>query len=235
MEVRWIDITGSTNRYVREEAGVSLAPMTLVAAREQTAARGQRGNSWESAPGENLTFSFYFLPRDIKASSQFAISEAVALAMVATLREYGIEAKVKWPNDIYVVSKKIAGILIENSILGSALSRSIVGVGLNVNQTEFVSDAPNPISMKMLTGKQYDLDEIASVLASNFECYLAMPTTHHDEYMRVLWRGDGREYSFRETASADVFMASIEGVEPTGHLLLSGARRYAFKEVAFIL
>lgn len=212
----------------------------MLVARTQTAGRGQRGNSWEAEPGKNLTFSFYFHPQGVRPSGQFVISEAVALAIVELLAAYGIEARVKWPNDIYVGDKKIAGILIENSILGDSISRCIVGVGLNVNQDIFTSNAPNPVSMKNITGKDYDLTLLAGEIALRMDHYISRlheVDILHKKYMAHLWRGDGMDYPFRDKATGVVFNAAVESVELSGLLLLkspSGIRRYAFKEVEFL-
>lgn len=264
MPTVWIESTESTNSYLKSllsEGAVPRPPIgeavTLYAAREQTAGRGQRGNTWESEPDKNLTFSFCLNP-GLRPAGQFAISEAVALAIVRTLAEYGIEAKVKWPNDIYVGDRKICGILIENSIMGNNIAESVVGVGLNINQREFISDAPNPVSMKQLTGKEYGLQEIADTLTRNFDRYLALlwsgskgkglPSAAenisedaleelHEDYMEALLRNDGNPYPYRDAHTEEEFFAVIQGVEPTGHILLNAdgtIRRFAFKEVVFL-
>ena len=242
MNIIWISSVDSTNTYVKEHAD-EVGPFVMVCAIEQTAGRGQRGNSWESQPGRNLTFSFYINNLGIAPGKQFRVSEAVALAMVALLREYGIEAKVKWPNDVYVGDKKIAGILIENSIMGNCIQRSVVGIGLNVNQTRFISEAPNPVSMANITGLNYPLEEIAEKAGLMLERYLKDIESEenarrlHEEYLGGMWRRDDSLYPFLDVASGSKLMARIEDVEPTGHLILNdgeGRRRYAFKEVAFL-
>lgn len=241
MEHLWIAQTDSTNIYLKENAN-SVRPMTMVMAKEQTAGRGQRGNSWESQQGKNLTFSFYFQPEGVRPAEQFVISEAVALAMVSALEHYGIEAEVKWPNDIYVGNRKITGILIENSVLGAEISRCIVGIGLNVNQKEFLSDAPNPVSMTMLTGEEYCLEQIAGKIGEEMERFLGLIPEKdylHRLYMQKLWRVKGR-HPFREVVTGTEFIGEIEDVESSGHLIIrkndTGERiRYAFKEVAFVL
>lgn len=233
MKILWIDSTASTNSYLREH-GEEIGPMTMVCAREQTAGRGQRGNSWESEPGANLTFSFRMVPEGVRPACQFVVSEAVALAMRSALARFGIEAMVKWPNDIYVADSKICGILIENSIMGPRIASSIVGIGLNVNQTLFVSDAPNPVSMRMLTGREFPLQNVALAVGEELERYLSrLDAGIHEEYRRALWRGDGKEYPFRETASGLTFTASVSDVEPSGHIIL-GSSRYAFKEIEWL-
>lgn len=233
MEITWIDTVGSTNAYLREQPE-RVGPMTMVCAREQTEGRGQRGNSWESEPGKNLTFSFYISNPGVKASAQFSISEAVALGIAGALSEFDVQTKVKWPNDIYAGERKICGILIENSILGEAISKSVVGIGINVNQTEFRSDAPNPVSMAMILGKMLDLGEVAETVGRNLEKSLArgMDDTH-GIYKESLWRGDGRPYPFREAATGKEIKAAIRDVEPGGHLILD-CGRYAFKEIIFL-
>ena len=120
MKIKWIDKVDSTNTYLKEHPS-EVPAGTMLAARTQKAGRGQRGNSWESEPGKNLTFSFRAENLPLRPSEQFAVSEATALAIVALLRDYDIEAKVKWPNDIYVGNRKICGILIENSIMGDMI------------------------------------------------------------------------------------------------------------------
>lgn len=244
MKIEIVEECISTNSYVATKVAGLSAPVFVLALR-QTAGRGQRGNSWEAAPGENITGSLYHCPQGVPAISQFSISEAVALAVVDTLGFYGLEAKVKWPNDIYVGDKKICGILIEHSLLGSRIMHSISGIGLNVNQKEFVSDAPNPVSMSMLTGETYDIIDVAARLSVSLEQRLAMTEDSasvrelHKQYMSVLWRGDGENHPFLDSSSGLCFEARIEDVEPQGYLrLLTSAgesRRYAFKEVAFLL
>lgn len=236
-----LDTTDSTNSYIKREIE-TIQPLTMVLAKDQTAGRGQRGNSWEAEPGRNLTLSFFIIPSDIRPAQQFIISEAVALAILDTLSSYGIVALVKWPNDIYVADKKICGILIENSIMGVSISHSIIGIGLNVNQTVFVSDAPNPVSMAQIAGKEFSLDDVADRLGGYCEARLdetKRPDELHKEYFARLWRSDGSLHPFREPASGERFFASIHSVELTGHLNLKRSngeiRCYAFKEVEFIL
>ena len=158
MRIEWLDECVSTNTQVTEyplsEEGV------IVAARCQTGGRGQKGNSWEAQPGKNLTFSAMWKPRGIAAREQFSISEAVALAVVDFLEDAGINAKVKWPNDIYVDDRKICGILIEHSVMGTEISRTIAGVGINVNQREFLSGAPNPVSMASIAGTEFPTERL---------------------------------------------------------------------------
>ncbi len=150
----------STNSYVAVHAA-ELEDMTMVIADSQTAGRGQRGNSWESEQGKNLTFTLLYKPQGIAPREQFAISEAAALAVADFLVESGMEAKVKWPNDIYAGDRKISGILIEHALMGQTIQHTRIGIGLNVNQREFRSDAPNPVSMVQLLGSESDISRVA--------------------------------------------------------------------------
>ena len=146
VKVNWlkeIDSTNSEAHRRRHEA----TDFTVWAAEFQTAGRGQRGNTWESAVGENLTFSILFKPSNFLSTRQFELSQVVALGVVGYLATHGIEAKLKCPNDIYVGDKKICGILIENVLSGATLSVCIAGIGINLNQKIFRSDAPNPTSV----------------------------------------------------------------------------------------
>lgn len=152
VRVNWfkeIDSTNSQAHRCRHEA----SDFTVWAAEFQTAGRGQRGNTWESAVGENLTFSILLKPTNFLSTRQFELSQVVALGVVDYLATHGIEAKIKWPNDIYVGDRKICGILIENVLSGDTLSVCIAGIGVNLNQTVFRSDAPNPTSLLIELGR----------------------------------------------------------------------------------
>lgn len=244
MEYLVLEETDSTNSYISRNFA-TMPDKTMVRCRKQTAGRGQRGNSWESEEGKNLTFSVLYFPDRFPAHSQFSISETVALAIVETLFESGIDAEVKWPNDIYVGDRKICGILIEHSVAGMELTRTIIGAGINVNQEIFLSDAPNPVSMKNITGLEYDIDTLARKVGENIEraldtvCAEEGRILRHEEFIHNLWRGDGGFYPFRDKESGEEFLARIAGIEPQGWLHLEEeagrCRRYAFKEVEFLL
>lgn len=242
----WLDETPSTNSYLSSLISTAENPLpdlTAIAAGKQSAGRGQRGNFWEAEPGKNLTLSvLYYPPETLRPIEQFSISEATALAVADTLADFGIEAMVKWPNDIYVEDRKICGILIEHSLIGLTIRHSILGIGLNVNQTRFISDAPNPVSMMQIIGADtFDIEEVASRLLSHLEKRLSLCATTdnrkilHTDFLKHLWRGDGRYYPFRERATGREFLASIINIEPSGLLLLSNGGRYAFKEIEFLL
>ena len=171
-DIMWSEELDSTNEEARRRIS-DLDNLSVLSVERQTAGRGQRGNSWRSAPGENLTFSIILKFRtcdslsddaampSLKAADQFILSEISSLAIVRLLENHGIKASVKWPNDIYVGSCKVCGMLIENSLRGSSVSSSIIGIGLNVNQRNFDVSLPNPTSMLLEAMKQEYFPAIA--------------------------------------------------------------------------
>lgn len=241
MQVIGIESADSTNNWVAENEKNLPSPV-LVYCKEQKAGRGQRGNSWESEPGKNITASLLCHPEEFPAICQFAISEAVALAVTDFLRGYGVETKVKWPNDIYHGDKKICGILVEHVVIGNQISRTIAGIGININQTKFISDAPNPVSLKIITGKQHDIEECVAQLATILENYMKTLRDKerlHREFLTSLWRNDGNFYKFHDRQTGETIYACIKDVDSRGILSLlttdGESRSYAFKEIEFIL
>ena len=215
---------------------------TVVAVAEyQTAGRGQGTNHWESEQGKNLTFSVRVAPKGVRAACQYVLSMCMALAVKDVLSEYSEGMTVKWPNDIYWNDKKISGTLIETTIAGKNVKTCIFGTGINVNQTEFLSDAPNPVSIKQIVGHEVDREELLKKVMRNLEKYLKIVYSGerkkiHDAYMNCLYRKEG-VHKYRDNNGT--FEASIERVEDSGHLVLRSTdgreRRYGFKEVAFVL
>jgi BirA family biotin operon repressor/biotin-[acetyl-CoA-carboxylase] ligase len=245
MHIIKLDEATSTNT-VAAEMGDAASHGTAVWALTQSAGRGQRGNTWEAEPGKNLTFSVVLRPTFIAAARQFELSMLVSLAIVRVLQKYlRKDVSIKWPNDIYVGDMKICGILIENSLSGSSIDRSIVGVGLNVNQTAFVSNAPNPVSMTQITGETYNLEalvnEFVSAIVDAVDGYGRdmEPDELQVLYAQLLWRGDGGSYRWIDTATNRIFSAKIKCVDATGMLTLrlddGTTRTYAFKEVLAVL
>ena len=145
-DIIWLESVDSTNDEAKRHIS-DIDNLSVLSALEQTAGRGQRGNSWTSAPGENLMFSIVLKSPALMAEEHFALNEIAALSVSEFLSTYGIKAQIKWPNDIYVDEKKICGILIENSFRGKSISSSIIGIGLNINQRNFNVNLPNPTSM----------------------------------------------------------------------------------------
>lgn len=147
-DIIWLTEVDSTNKYVKSNID-SLDNLSVVSALSQTAGRGQGDHTWQSEPGQNLLFSILLKEPDVAPNCQKVISDAVAGSMVKLLEKHGIVAWIKPPNDIWVRDKKICGILIEHALRSGRISWSILGVGLNVNQTVFPSDLPNPTSMAL--------------------------------------------------------------------------------------
>lgn len=240
-EVIEVDETASTNSYARGLLKERELPEgSLVITRFQTAGRGQAGNSWESEKDRNLTFSVVLYPEIIEAREQFLISQVCALSVKQTLDEFTDNITVKWPNDIYWKDRKICGMLIENDLAGHTIFCSVCGIGININQEKFISDAPNPVSLRQITGEEYDLAEMLSLFRRNFyNRYLLLLQGEKDEirrqYRMSLYRGKGF-YPYKDENGT--FEAEIEDIEPMGHLLLrlrdGDVRRYAFKEVSVI-
>lgn len=236
-----LDETTSTNTYLNElDNNTEQAEGCVVTTHTQSAGRGQRGNSWEAAPGKNLTFSYLLRPQGIAPQEQFIISQIASLSVVDTLLQYIDNVTIKWPNDIYYCDKKIAGILIEHNLSGMEISRTIVGIGLNINQETFISDAPNPVSLSQITGQKYNLDnilaEILEATSQRYNGYHNNKTALQHDYAQTLYRRKGF-HLYRDNNGT--FEAAIKEVKPDGHLILSDTkgneRCYAFKEVAFII
>ncbi|MCR5313982.1 MAG: biotin--[acetyl-CoA-carboxylase] ligase [Bacteroidaceae bacterium] len=244
-----LPMVDSTNNFVRDMLafGDDLSGMTLVVAENQTAGRGQQGNSWESEPGKNLTFSILCHPDFVKPAEQFLLSQCIALAVQravdGVLKDCGVdeEVSVKWPNDIYVGDKKISGTLIECDLMGRNISNCIIGTGINVNQKQFVSDAPNPVSLIQLCGKEIDREKVLGDVVSHFRTLYEMLMESRDEavrqvYMEHLFWREGK-HRFEDVRGE--FTAEIAGIEPTGHLILrfenGNTVRYEFKEVKFLI
>ena len=165
----WVESSKSTNSELRRRID-SLDNLSVIAAAEQTAGRGQGDHSWFSSPRTNLTFSMLLrfgpgFPVTLGASEAVTVTHIAALAVRDYLLTKGIDSRIKWPNDIWVGDRKICGMLIENSSCGGRLVCSIAGIGLNVNESSWPPELPNPVSMKELCGKSYVLaDELAELV-----------------------------------------------------------------------
>lgn len=236
------ETTGSTNSDLAELSRREVVDdFTVISAQRQTAGRGQRGNSWESAPGKNLTFSIVVHPSFLDISRHFLISEITALAVKDTLSHFIDKISIKWPNDIYWRDLKICGILIENELQGGRIMQSLAGIGINVNQKEFLSDAPNPVSLLQITGREYNIDYILDSFVSRFAFYYdCLKNERFDEikmkYLPSLYRRDTL-HAFRDSRGR--FKARIVDVLDHGPMILidtEGIRReYMFKEVEYII
>lgn len=237
----YIGETDSTNRFMHEYVGEEGRRMTFAVAEGQTAGRGQGTNTWESETGKNLLFSVKTYPKGLAATRQYAMLEAGALAVCRALRHYAGEIAVKWPNDVYWRDRKISGTLSECTIKRGMVGSCIIGTGINVNQEVFRSSAPNPVSLKQITGKDIDREEVLGLFTKYFGDYIERIDEGdydalHAEYEAGLYRRTGT-FGFRDAGGT--FSASIEGVDPSGPIRLLKADgstgKYAFKEVEFII
>ena len=265
----YISSTHSTNTLLKELIAKGEEPRFIYAG-YQTAGRGQSGNGWESEEGKNLLCSILIKSTEHRTQSTehrtqdtdlfcpFYLNVAVSVAVHRVIQSVLCQqsgpcslseaVSIKWPNDIYWQDKKIAGILIENAIIGNELKYAIAGIGLNVNQTEFVSNAPNPVSLKQITGKNYNLDELMHRLYE--EVQKALQEDVWEEYKAHLYRREGfwpfveREVTTTPTMNADPtaqgqFMARIREVLPTGEIVLEDQegkeRKYHFKQIRYVV
>ena len=214
----------------------------VILAQCQTAGRGQRGHRWESREGENLTFSLVLEPQFLPPSEQFLISECVALGVCDALLHYGIEAQIKWTNDIYICNRKVAGILIEHKLQGAGIARTIAGIGLNVNQMEFSADLPNPISMRQARRFEFDRDEVLTCLASHLMARYEQLRSGDEQglqqdYHEKLYHLGALHWFVLPDGRR--FRGTIRGVEPSGALRVEDEKRversFLFKEIEFLM
>ncbi len=243
-----LDEIDSTNNFLRHLDTPDDYQMTLVTAEYQTAGRGADTNRWESAKGENLLLSLRVKPANLPVSRMFALSETTALAISDVLGAFlpltspkgGRGVCIKWPNDIYYGDSKVAGILIENDLQGSRVQRSTIGIGINVNQRRFLSDAPNPRSLADIVGHDVERRFVLEQFMERFTHLFGQIEDGrpealdalHENYKNHLYRfGEEHTYSDKD----GTFRATLTDVEPSGHLILrdtnGSLRRYAFKEV----
>lgn len=231
--------TPSTNQLIWELNREKELPEGYFLSTEfQLAGKGQPGNAWESSEGKNLLFSLVLRPLQLPMEELFVLSQLVSIAIKSALEVYSSDITVKWPNDIYWNDKKLAGILIENSLQGNIIKMVVIGVGLNVNQQIFTSNAPNPVSLMQITGKRMNRKYILQQIVKNInDLYSEMDKAKIQSlYAGSLYRRDGY-YAFKD--EIDSFKAKIHNVHPDGQLELekeSGEHKsYYFKEVQYIL
>ncbi len=241
----------STNTYLMQRCATEDLPAGYtVCTFRQTAGRGQRGNGWEAEPDKNISFTTILPTQGISPEGLWRQSMLAALAVCKALQQYALPATIKWPNDIYVGDKKICGILIENVLQGGGVKCSLAGIGLNVNQQVFVSNAPNPTSMALLTGKEYDKKELLEAVLHQISSLQSL--NHADlrqDYLANLYRREG-EYLWREAEVTvapmmigrnheGAFRAHIYDITSEGCLVLQTEddvlHTYHFKEIRYII
>ena len=242
MRIMWLAEADSTNnvllRHIRDYDNLS-----VVAAVTQTAGRGQRGNRWVSAPGDNLTFSLLLKPQGLPAREVMALTSWATLAVRDTLRAEGVPAAIKWPNDIYVGKRKICGMLVENGLEGADIGWSVIGIGINLNQTEFPGEVLNPTSLKRLTGRSYELEPFLEKVCRRLEERLPELETAEGRnglllsYEQDLFQKDSPA-RYRDIAAGEDFTGIIRGITPEGLLRIEAEgceRTFGFKEISYIL
>ena len=228
----------STNNQAEKLGWNVLKDKVVVVTCKQTRGRGQVGNHWECEPGKNISMTVVFRPEELPAGEQFAVSMVIALGAYDFVSRYTGGCSVKWPNDIYVGDKKIAGILIEHAIMGAYVGGSLCGIGVNINQERFLSDAPNPVSLFQLTGVELPLEkaleELLACIGSRYEKIRDYKLLEKD-FLSVLYRWEG-VYDWEDEQGE--FKACIKGINEYGQLILediAGKERiYGFKEVKYM-
>ena len=233
---------GSTNSYAMELASKSNpSEGTLIITDDQSAGQGQYGSQWHSSAGKNLTLSLILRPNFLLARQQFLLSQAIALSVHDFLKlQIDQNVWIKWPNDIWIGDRKIAGILIQNIVAGRNLNRSVVGLGININETDFPKELPNPTSLTIETQKTFDLYQLLTTLCQCLEnWYLKLKANQiqviRDEYQKRLL-GYLQERTFQRR-NGDLFVGKIMGFEDNGRIIIDsqkGREVFDLKEVKFI-
>jgi len=213
---------------------------TVICTDFQTAGKGHQSNRWESEDGKNLLFSIILYPSSVRPDEQFFISMTMSLGIYDFLHNLVPDVRIKWPNDIYVKNDKIAGMLIENSVMGETIENCIAGIGININQEKFSRDIPNPVSLKMITGKESDtrtcLKEALNYIDIRYKQLLyGNRGLIRDEYVSLLYRA-GEWHAYR--AEGNIFKGKIKGISETGSLKIeredTSVSEFSFKEVDYI-
>lgn len=237
-----VEQTPSTNdlllKMLNDEA---LPEGFVVSTLNQSNGKGQAGNTWESAPEKNLTFSMLLRPEFLAAESMFMISKVVSLGIIDYLNNYDKRFTIKWPNDIYYMDKKVGGILIENQLIGNSIKLSVVGIGVNINQEKFNGDAPNPISIKTILNRELNIEHCMTGIINQITIWYELLRDGfndriNESYFCHLYRNNGY---FDFTDKEGQFHAKIKHVREDGQLVLktpTGAlRKYYFKEVEYVI
>lgn len=232
----WYDSIDSTNSEALRRLP-ELPSGTVLAAREQTAGRGQRGNTWFTEAGKNLTFSIVLKPSSLAAGEAHLLNYLASVAVAEFLEGYGVSCSIKWPNDIYVGRKKICGILVENSLSGGCVAASVIGIGININQTDFPQLA-NATSLSLATGCEYVLEDCLESFMTVFESWLPRLQDLSETYSSKLFQKGVTARYIDYLRGDEEFTGTILGVTPDGRLIINDGtaeRLYRFKEVGYIL
>ncbi|WKK64964.1 biotin--[acetyl-CoA-carboxylase] ligase [Lutimonas zeaxanthinifaciens] len=238
-----LDATDSTNSYLKQlSKNENLGKWTVVTAKFQTSGRGQKGAVWESERGKNLICSILLKLEGVKAEDQFMLNCAVSTGIHHYLKRFNLpKLTVKWPNDIMSVSRKLGGILIENTLFKGEISQSIIGVGINVNQESFSDDLPAAVSLKQLTGSEMDLEIFLQDLLNSIQNKFALVFENRygelkSQYEANLYRKD-KVHTFKNF-KGEQFSGIIRGVNYQGTLQIERENgsmdSYNFKEVSYL-
>ena len=247
-DIRWFDTLESTNEYCKLLDPKTVEEFTVISARSQTSGIGQRGNTWNSEAGKNLTFSLILKPNFLAADEQYSLTMALSLAVAETLEELfsvlhsPFPVYIKWPNDIYVGDRKICGILATNQLVSNQITQSICGIGLNINQIAFPDWIPNPTSLQLLTGREFNLNDVLhNLLAKISHRYWQLRNPHNynsikESYLDRLYRlGIPSCY----VHNGRTLRATITGIDRFGHLQLQTddgqSLSCAMKDIQFII
>jgi len=241
-DIKYYEKVSSTNEVAAQLLSERKAAHgTVISASFQTRGKGQRNNKWHSEALKNLTMSIILHPTTLDPALQFYISGIISIAVAESLEAFSNEISIKWPNDIYHVNDKIAGILIEHSIIGNKISSSICGIGININQVYFPEGLPNPTSLKLLTGKSFNVHTIEKSIFDSLNRWFDILINKQfglidSNYTRRLYKY-GEMTKFR--AENVEFFGKISGVNNSGQLQITTSeginKTFSFKEVEYIL
>jgi len=242
MKIIKLNTIGSTNSFLKElHANSTVENFTVVVTNKQTVGRGQMNTSWFSDEGKNLTFSVLVCIEDLLIANQKYLNYAISLSAYRTLEHYGLpDLAIKWPNDILSEKQKVIGILIENALQRNKIISSVIGIGLNVNQEYFPSNIPNPSSLKLKTGKNYNLDEVLNTFLNYLKMNIELVNQKEfkaleEQYLNVLYKKNVP--SMFKTHQDEFFMGKIIGVSPDGQLQIEltdeTIQEFGLKEVSF--
>jgi BirA family transcriptional regulator, biotin operon repressor / biotin---[acetyl-CoA-carboxylase] ligase len=233
----------STNAFALEYLSATTpSEGTVITTRKQTAGQGQRGNYWESEPYKNISLSIILYPKFVEVTKQFDLSKVAALAVCDLIQTHCDKSvKIKWPNDIYIEDRKVAGILIQNALSGSHIKNTVIGIGININQEIFLSDAPNPTSLKLEAGEEFDVGQIIEELCKLVESwYLKLKARQNQfinaQYLNKLYRFD-ETYEYKIVETGQIIKGKIIGIANDGRLQIKteiGVSSFSIKEIKFL-
>ena len=242
MKIIKLDTIGSTNSFLKElNANSKVENYTIVVSKNQTSGRGQMNTSWHSEDGKNLICSILVRFEDLLITKQKYLNYAISISVFETLKYYNLpEVSIKWPNDILSEKNKIVGILIENSLRLNKISSSIIGIGMNVNQEFFPENIPNPSSLKLKTGLDFNLDEVLKVFFNFLNNAIELLNQNQfevleEKYLNVLYKKNVP--SVFKTNQDEIFKGEIVGISPEGKLQIElsnmNIKEFGLKEVSF--